>query len=332
VDGHVKIDGVTIAGAGSWYSILGGHNLGFYSRRQGSSSVRLSGLAVESDISKRQDRLPLAAIGGRFSNSSFADLYLHHAKVGVWLDGPAHDVLVRGLAIADQAADGINLHRGIRRALIESNRIRNTGDDAIASWSDGSANEAIIIRNNRVSAPGLANGIAIYGGRNITVIGNRVADVLVEGGGIHLGARFRGAPFGGTIVIADNIIVRAATFDRNWQFGVGAIWIYAFERPITADIAIIHNRIEDPGCEAVQLLGPHRIDSITVEDMQIAGPVTSVLALQTDGSLVVARVATEGVPSNPTVEKPPALVLRDDGGNRGWTVRTVQAPRPPACV
>src|SRR5206468_1876353 len=31
VDGHVKVDGVTIAGAGSWYSIIRGHNVGFYS-------------------------------------------------------------------------------------------------------------------------------------------------------------------------------------------------------------------------------------------------------------------------------------------------------------
>jgi hypothetical protein len=234
--------------------------------------------------------------------------------------------------IADQAADGINLHRGVRSALIENNRIRNTGDDAIASWSEGIANEAIIIRNNRIAAPGLANGIAIYGGRNISVIGNRVDDVLLEGGGIHLGARFRAAPFAGRIVIADNIITGAATLDPNWHFGVGAIWIYAFERPIAADIAIIRNRIEDAGCEAVQLLGPNRIDAITVDDLQIAGLLTSVLALQTGGTLVAARVATDSVPSDRVVEMPPALVLRDAGGNRGWTVRTVEAPRSPTCL
>jgi hypothetical protein len=331
VDGHVEVDRVTIAGAGSWHSIIAGHQLGLYSARRGSSSVTLSGFALESDISKRQDRRPLAAIGGAFSNSSFTHLYLHHAKVGIWLDGPAHDLVISDIVIADQAADGINLHRGIRNALVESNRIRNTGDDAIASWSDRISNEAIVIRNNQITAPGLANGIAIYGGRNITVAGNRVADVLVEGGGIHLGARFRATPFAGRILVADNVVVRAATMDPNWHFGVGAIWIYALERPIRADIEILRNRIEDARCEAVQLLGPDRIDGVRVEDLRIAGPLTSVFALQTGGSMVAASVTADGAPSNPEVEVPTAFVLGPGYGNWGWAARTVQTPRPPAC-
>lgn len=331
VDGHVEVDRVEIAGAGSWHSIVAGHQLGLYSTRRGSSRVSLSGFALESDISTRQDRRPLATIGGTFSDSSFTHLYLHHAKVGIWLDGPAHDLLIRNVVIADQAADGINLHRGIRNALVESNRIRNTGDDAIASWSDRISNEAIVIRNNQITAPGLANGIAIYGGRNITVAGNRVADVLVEGGGIHLGARFRATPFSGRILVADNEVVRAATIDPNWHFGVGAIWIYALERPLRADIEILRNRIEDARCEAVQLLGPHRVDGVKVEDLLIAGPLTSVFAIQTGGSMVAASVAADGALSNPQVELPTGFMLGQGYGNRGWTARTVQAPRPPAC-
>jgi Pectate lyase superfamily protein len=331
VDGHVVVDRVAIAGAGSWYSIIAGHHLGFYSRRAGSSGVSLSGIAIQSDVSQRQDRAPLAAIGGRFSNSSFTHLYVNHAKAGIWLDGPAHDLLVRAVVIADEAADGINLHRGIRNALVESNRIRNTGDDAIASWSDGIANESIVIRNNRIATPGLGNGIAIYGGRDITVVGNRVADVLVEGGGIHLGARFGAAPFDGRIVVANNILTRAATMDPHWHFGVGAIWIYALERPIAADIRLVGNRIADAACEAVQLLGPKRIDGVRVEDLQIAGPVTSVFALQTGGSVVAARVTTDVAPADPIVDVPSALTLGQEEGNRGWTARKVEEPRPPGC-
>jgi len=331
VDGHVQIDRVTIAGAGSWHSIIAGHELGFYSRQRGSSSVNLSSVAIESDVFQRQDRSPLAAIGGRFSNSAFTHLYLNHAKVGIWLNGPAHDLLVSDVVIANQTADGINLHRGIRNARVESNRIRNTGDDAIASWSEHIANQAIVIRNNRISTPGLGNGIAIYGGRDIGIIGNRVADVLVEGGGIHLGARFGAAPFAGRIVVADNTLTRAATMDPNWHFGVGAIWIYALERPIAADIAIVGNRIEDADCEAVQLLGPQRVDGVTVEDLEIAGPLTSVLALQTGGSLELGRVTTDLVPSDPVVEVPPLLALRQRDHSAGWTVRKVEQPRSPSC-
>lgn len=73
VDGHIVVDRVRIVGAGPWYSRIAGHGIGFYSNPAGSRDVALSGLAVESDVRTRQDRLPLAAIGGRFSNSTFSN-------------------------------------------------------------------------------------------------------------------------------------------------------------------------------------------------------------------------------------------------------------------
>ena len=189
----------------------------------------------------------------------------------MWFDGPAHDLSIRNVEIADQTANGVNLHRGIRNALITYNRIRNVGDDGIASWSEGSPNEHVIISGNQITAPGLANGIAIYGGRDIEVTGNVIADTLVEGGGIHLGSRFRSAPFAGKILVANNSIVRAGSMDPNWHFGVGAIWIYAFERPISADIRIDNNRIDQPSCEAIQLLGPQRIDGVHLSNLRVRG-------------------------------------------------------------
>lgn len=331
INNHLVVDRVAIVGAGSWYTILVGHRLGFYSRPGGSNAVSVSNLAVEGDIWKRQDQLPLAAIGGTFSSSSFTNLYLHRAKVGMWLDGPAHDISISNVEIADQSADGINLHRGIVGAVIERSRIRNVGDDGIASWSDGVSNENILIRQNKVQSPGLANGIAIYGGRNIEVIENRIADVLTEGGGIHLGARFHSVPFSGRIVIADNLIVRAATLDPNWHFGVGAIWLYALERPIHADIIISRNRIEDARCEAVQLIGPYRIDGVELDGLRIVGPVSQVLALQTAGSMKVAGVVTKQVPSLPAVSTPGDFQLSRGAGNQGWDVSAASASIAPGC-
>ena len=93
--------------------------------------------------------------------------------------------------------------------------------------------------------------------------------------------------------------------DPNWRFGVGAIWIYALERPIRADIAIFRNRIEDARCEAVQLLGPQPIDGVRVEDLRIAGPLTSVVALPTSTTLVpLFRVKSIVSPSSAA---PPAV-------------------------
>lgn len=332
IDGHIIVDHETIVGAGSWHSILSGHNLGFYSLPGGSSLVSLSGLAIESDVASREDTLPLAAIGGTFSNSNFQNLYLHHAKVGLWLDGPAHDLAIMNVEIADQAADGINLHRGIRNARVENNRVRNTGDDGIASWSDGVANDGIVIRNNRISSPTLANGIAIYGGRNVDVTNNLIADVTVEGGGIHLGTRFHSAPFSGTIFIRGNRLIRTATLDPNWHFGVGAIWIYALEQPINANITISNNQIVDAGCEAVQLIGPNRIDGLRIEHLAITGSASSVFAIQAPGSMVASNVIAT-LRARPTVvELPPSFRLVLRRLNRGWIAHAVPHPRPPQCL
>ena len=332
VDGHIVVNDVTIVGAGSWYSHIEGHNLGFYSAATGSSRVLLSGFAIESDVAKREDRLPLAAIGGTFSSSIFQNLYLHHAKVGIWLDGPAHDLTIRNVDIADQAADGVNLHRGIRNAHVENNNIRNTGDDGIATWSDGVANDGIVIRGNRISTPGLANGIAIYGGRNIDVRNNYISDVLIEGGGIHLGTRFNAAPFSGKIRIRRNRIVRSATMDPNWHFGVGAIWIYALEKPIDADISISNNEVDDPGCEAVQLIGPNRIENLRIDHLKVTGRATSLFALQTGGSMYATGIIADPVARSQVVEVPPSFRLIDGGGNRGWIARNVPAPLAPRCM
>jgi hypothetical protein len=52
----------------------------------------------------------------------------------------------------------------------------------------------IEIRHNTAVAPILANGVAIYGGHDISVSDNLVSDTLTEGGGLHLGNRFRAVP------------------------------------------------------------------------------------------------------------------------------------------
>lgn len=331
VDGHIELDHVRVVGAGSWYSVVTGHQLGFYSRPTGSSRVSLQELAIESDVSDRRDVLPLAAVGGTFSHSSFRNLYLHHAKVGIWLDGPARDLTIRDVEIADQTADGINLHRGIRDVRVEDNRVRNTGDDGIASWSEGIANSNVLIRGNRISAPSLANGISIYGGTDIDVDHNDIADVLIEGGGIHLGARFRSTPFNGRIRISRNRIVRSGAFDPNWHFGIGAIWLYALERPINSDILFRDNQIVEPGCEAFQLLGPKRIDGVRIDGLRIRSGSPSLFAIQTAGAMHASRVLDD-VTWPIMVRVPNDFRFTAGRGDRGWRAGAAAGHQSPQCI
>ena len=86
--------------------------------------------------------------------------------------------------------------------------------------------------HNTVQTPTLANGIAIYGGTDNTVSSNLVADPIREGSGIHAGSRFGAQPFTGYLRFTDNTMVRAGTYELNWNIGLGAIWFYALEPSI----------------------------------------------------------------------------------------------------
>ena len=333
VNGHLPVNRVRLIGAGTWYSVLKGRGIGVFARNapSGSRNVELSGFAIEGQVTGRDDHAPLSALGGAFNHSLLSDLYLHHTKVGAWLDGPMHDLVIRRLRIADQTADGINLHRGGRRVTIEQNYIRNSGDDGIALWSDRQPDEDVVIRHNTVIAPILANGVAIYGGRNITVSDNLIADTLTEGGGLHLGTRFHSTPFSGSISIEGNRLVRTGSLDPNWHFGIGAIWLYALERPIQdARIVLRANRIEDSSCEAVQLLGPKPISGLIMDQLDIKGSSDSPVALQTSGTLEVRGVRITDR-NGGQLSVPEHFALLDEGGNSGWVAKRVDAPVPPSC-
>jgi hypothetical protein len=273
VDRHIVVDRVTIAGAGPWYSVVRGKGVGVYGKKapSGSAGVTLKDFAIIGEVTRRVDSAALAGIGGALGGGSLlSNLWIQHHKVGVWLDGPFDGITVRGLRILDNAADGLNFRRGVRNATVEQNFVRNSGDDGLALWSHREADQNIVLRRNTIIAPILANGIAVYGGRNIQVTGNFVADTLTEGGGIHVGQRFQATPLSGRITIDDNLIVRSGSFDPHWRFGVGALWFYALDRPIDADIRVSNVEILDSTLPAIQFIGK-RIRKVGFDGVRIDG-------------------------------------------------------------
>ena len=333
VDRHLIVDRVTLVGAGPWYSILTGTGVGVFGHESphGSSNVHLRDFTIDGRVTERDDKQPLFAIGGAFNRSSLENLFLHHTKVGVWLDGPMHDLRIAGLRITDQTADGINLHRGVHRATIEQNFIRNTGDDGIALWSDSHLDSDIVIRRNTAVLPILANGIALYGGQNLAVGQNRIVDTLTEGGGVHLGTRFRSTAFRGRISVAGNWIERSGSLDPRWHFGVGAIWLYALEAPIAgSSIRLDGNRIIDSSCEALQLLGPRRIEGVRIEGLDVEGGGDTPLALQTEGQADALAMRVRN-PASQVVAVPKGFDLKV-AQNMGWTVRFTDVQVAPRCV
>jgi hypothetical protein len=319
VNRHIIVDDVTIVGAGSWYTIIKGHEValsqpaadgsvhtgvGFYGKDAsvgGSHNVHLSGFTIEGDVRERIDTDQVNGIGGAYSDSSFDSLYIHHTKVGIWLDGPMNNVRITNNVIADQIADGINFHKGVTNSLASNNVIRNTGDDAMAMWSDTVADASDTFDHNTVQVPTLANGIAVYGGTDNTISNNLVADPLREGSALQVGSRFGATAFSGHLWITNNTTVRAGTFELNWRIGLGALWIYALERTIDADIEVVGDNFLDNTYNALMIVSDYgvkdqySISNVHFKDIHVDGAGTSVLSARAAGSASFENVDVRNI-------------------------------------
>jgi hypothetical protein len=349
VNRHIIVDNVTIEGAGNWYTIIKGHEValstpapdgsvhtgvGFYGKDAsagGSSNVRLSGFAIEGDVRERIDTDQVNGVGGAMSDSTIDGLYVHHTKVGLWFDGPMKNLKITNNVIADQIADGLNFHTGVTNSAVSNNFIRNTGDDGLAMWSEKTADAGNAFDHNTVQTPVLANGIAIYGGTDNTVSNNLVADPIREGSAIHVGSRFGAQAFTGHLWITNNTTVRAGTYELNWNIGLGAIWLYALEKNIDADIQVVGDHFLDNTYNAIMLVSDfpvkdlYSITNVHFKDIRVDGTGTSVVSARVAGSAsfenVDARnVGAVGVNNCGSFHFTPAgseFSLTDLGGNDG---------------
>lgn len=299
LDGHVLVDRVELSGAGPWYSILEGAGVGLYGRDapRPSKSVVIHDLSIVGDVQERDDKKQLAGIGGALGGGSrVQNVFIQHVKVGLWLDGPFDGLWVSRVQVMDTTADGLNLHRGISHVIVEDSFFRNTGDDGIASWAAKMANHDILIRRNTVIAPILANGVAVYGGHDIAVTENLVADTLTEGGGLHAGNRFEAVPLSGKISMRGNMVARGGGFDPGLHIGVGAVWLYALDAPIDAQIELQTNTLLDSSQSAVLLFGK-RIDGLNVKDLRVYGTAGPLMEVRADGSGTLTGVEAAGISS-----------------------------------
>ncbi|MGW1067817.1 glycosyl hydrolase family 28-related protein [Streptomyces aureus] len=319
VNRHIVVDDVTIVGAGSWYTIIKGHQVtldtpapdgsvhtgvGFYGKDAadgGSHHVHLSGFTVEGDVRERVDTDQVNAIGGAIGDSTIDGLYLHHTKVGMWFDGPMSGLRVTRTTIADQIADGVNFHTGVTDSSITDTFVRNTGDDGLAMWSEKTSDARNVFAQNTVQTPVLANGIALYGGTDNTVTGNLIADPVREGSAIQVGSRFGAQPFAGHLRITDNTTVRSGPFELNWKIGLGAIWFYALERDIDADIEVSGDHFLDNTYNAIMLVSDfpvkdkYAIRGVRFKDIRVDGTGTSVLSARSAGSASFENVDARNV-------------------------------------
>ncbi|TWP52653.1 mycodextranase [Lentzea tibetensis] len=328
---HVTLDQVTIRGAGHWHSVVRGNRVGFYglgepnSCGQGgntgrSSRVGVHDFAIIGEVTDRVDCDQVNAIGGALGGGSVVSgMFLQHTKVGLWLDGPFDGLTVRNNRIVDQLADGLNLHDGISNVLVEHNLVRNISDDGLAMWSEHNADHSNTFRYNTIVVPMKANGIAIYGGRNITVSDNVVADTQDQGGGLHVGNRFQSVPVADTIRLHRNTTLRAGSLDSNWQFGVGALWFDARDQAMTGRVEVTDTDLVDSNYQAIGFISG-TISNIHFDGVRITGAGTFGLQLQAPGGASFRNVTATGLGRQGRYNcmGDNAFAIADGGGNSGW--------------
>ncbi|MEV7403752.1 glycosyl hydrolase family 28-related protein [Streptomyces sp. NPDC091267] len=319
VSRHIVVDDVTITGAGNWYTKIKGHEVdlaapapdgsvhtgvGFYGKDAadgGSRNVHLSGFAIEGDVRERVDTDQVNGIGGAMSDSTIEGLHISHTKVGMWFDGPMSNLRITRNTVVDQIADAINFHTGVTDSRVADTFVRNSGDDGLAMWSEKTANARNTFDHNTVQTPVLANGIAIYGGTDNTVSNNLVADPIREGSALHIGSRFGAEPFAGKLNLDDNTTVRSGTYELNWKIGLGALWIFALDKSIDADIRVTGNNFLDSTYNAIMLVSDwavkdrYDIKGVHFKDIRVDGTGTSVVSARAAGGATFENVDARNV-------------------------------------
>ena len=337
INTQLHVNNVTIKGAGMWYSKFyfptqTGDNEGFYGNYapNPSTNVHLSDFAIWGNVVTRIDNDQINGIGGALSNSTIQRIWIEHTKCGLWLDGPFTNLQVSNMRIRNQNADGVNFHKGVTNSSFTQSHFRNTGDDAMAMWSDSNgttiANSGNSFTFNTIEMPVLANGIAIYGGTNINVTDNYIADQQAEGGGIHVGNRFSPVTaVSGTINILRNTIARAGSQDyyNGWNFGTGALWFFALDQNLDAIINVNDNLILDSNYEAIHFIG-NSVSNITFRNNQIVGAGTYAIENRANGgSATFINNTATGLGRGGYFSCAPGFTPVDGSGNVGFSLAAV---------
>ncbi|MEV5787872.1 discoidin domain-containing protein [Streptomyces sp. NPDC048448] len=340
---HIVVDQVTLAGAGPWYSVLTGRDpsnrakavgvYGKYANQGGSKNVTLKDFAIIGDIRERVDDDQVNAIGGALSNSTVDNVWMQHTKCGAWMDGPMDNFTIKNSRILDQTADGVNFHMGVTNSTVTNTFVRNSGDDGLAMWAESVPNVKNKFTFNTVVLPILANNIVTYGGKDITISDNVMADTLTNGGGLHIANRYPGVNSGqgtavsGTITAARNTLIRTGNNDYNWQFGVGAVWFSGLNEPVDATINVTDSEILDSSYAAIMLIeGATR--GLHFDHVRIDGAGTYALQIQAPGTASFSDVTATNIGQSNPIHNciGSGFEITRGAGNSGWYAD------PPVCT
>jgi len=275
---RIYLDGVSIRGAGQWRSILSGSFSGIFAR---SGSLTLADFRIMAEDVLRDDIIGMAGLEGDFSNSLISRVWIEHAKVGAWVtrtgSSSPSNLRIEYCRFRDTWADGVNFHKGTSHSSVRHTSIRNCGDDGLAMWSDTYLDTDNSFENNTVQLPNLANGLAIYGGKDNRVLNNYVADIIDNGGGIQYGTNFSPPSLTGTLTISNNVFIRCGSWQHDAKYEIGAFWGHwagSAGRILSPVITVENNLIIDSTYSGIFTELPSEGVSLTFNDNTITAPGT----------------------------------------------------------
>ncbi|MFJ4517737.1 discoidin domain-containing protein [Streptomyces sp. NPDC088816] len=323
------VQNVTLQGAGSWYSVV--HASRFIDQSSSSGNVRIKDFAVIGEVTERVDSSPDNFVNGSLGpNSSVSGMWLQHLKVGLWLIGNNDNLVVENSRILDTTADGLNLNGTAKGVKVRNNFLRNQGDDSLAMWSLYGPDTNSSFENNTISQPNLANGIAIYGGTDITVKDNLISDTNALGSGIAISnQKFLDpfSPLAGTITVDGNTLVRAGAMNPNWNHPMGALRVDSYDSAINATVRVTNTTITDSPYSAFEFVSGggygYSVKGVTVDGATVKNTGTVVVQAEAQGAATLRNVTATGVGAAGIYNCPyPAnsgsFALTDGGGNSGW--------------
>ncbi|EST35190.1 discoidin domain-containing protein [Streptomyces roseochromogenus] len=323
------VQNVTLQGAGSWYSVV--HTSRFIDQSSSSGNVHIKDFAVIGEVTERVDSNPDNFVNGSLGpNSSVSGMWIQHMKCGMWLMGNDDNLVVENNRILDTTADGINLNGTAKGVVVRNNFLRNQGDDALAMWSLYSPDTNSSFENNTISQPNLANGIAIYGGTDLSVKNNLISDTNALGSGIAISnQKFLDpfSPLSGTITVDGNTLVRTGAMNPNWNHPMGALRVDSYDSAIDATVNITNTTITDSPYSAFEFVsgGGHgyAVRNVNVTGATVRNTGTVVVQAEAQGAaafknVTAAQVGAAGVYNCPYPANSGSFTLTDNGGNSGW--------------
>lgn len=324
------VQNVTLQGAGHWHSIV--RSSRFIDQSSSSGKVHIKDFAVIGEVTERVDSNPDNFVNGSLGpGSSVSGMWLQHLKVGLWLLGNNDNLVVENNRFLDMTADGLNLNGNARGVRVRHNFLRNQGDDALAMWSLYAPDTNSSFENNTITQPNLANGIAIYGGTDITVKDNLISDTNALGSGIAISNQKFLDPFhplAGTITVDGNTLVRTGAMNPNWNHPMGALRVDSYDSAIEANVRITNTTITDSPYSAFEFVsGSGRgfaAKNITVEGATVRNTGTVVVQAEAPGAATFRNVTASGVGAAGIYNCPypsgsGTFTLTDGGGNSGWS-------------